>query len=726
MIITIITSFLALVLGTTVLHKNNHNKENIYFFLFTMTISLWAIALGLSNTPIETAWVINWTIFTWVISIFLPILFFAFSYTFILKKKKIPLVYYISACLSSIIILYIFIFGHGLSSEVTYYQNTIHVSLGGSFWIYLLLFFAWFVGNMYILVLGSRQNNGIDRLKTNLIILSFLPGSLIAVFFNLILPFLGNSKYTFLSGPFLTTIISIAITYAIIRHRLFDIQIQTQKILNVLLPVLLTMGVVTGTAYVVYNYTNLPRATVGITMVIFTVILYKISETVVAKTKFNHFLFQKTYRFHNALQQLANTASTITDFEQLVDTVANVFAQQGRIAQFGFVVITDQDQRDYMIYKNTGLPLAKLGLFSKPQLDDWFYHYVLQLAEPLLVDELYYAQPKGLATSAWHELQRQLEWLRGGVCIPLKVSHDLVGIIVLGSKERALAYTSEDLAVFTDISTPLAVAVTKSILFTQYREKITELSLEKNNLQSSMIELHNMKNEFLTIVDHQFNTPLSVIRGAFSMISDGDVPLAEIQDYVKDINPRIEEFHHIVQGMIEAAHFEGGTANMHFEPVALPALLAEVIKELEPRFAKHNVTLKINIDSTIQRVTSDPEKLKFALRHVLENAMFFGAGKTVEIQLTQPNKKDVVLHVRDYGRGFSSDEAKHIGQKFFRGQNVINFHPNGSGLGIYNARKIIHASGGELTFTSMGVGQGSVFTITLPKGAEFFKQVSLK
>lgn len=725
MIITIITSLLALALGITVLHKNYHSKANLFFFLFTVNISLWAVALGLSNTPLETAWVINWTIITWVVSIGLPILFLAFSSSLFLKRKNISSLYYVCAFFTVIIVLYIFTLGHGLSNEVMYLQNTIHVSLGKTFWVYLLCFFGWFVANIYILILGLQQNSGIDRLKITLITWSFVPGSVIAVFFNLLLPLVGNSKYTYLSGPFLTTTVSFAITYSIIRHRLFDIQIQTQKLLNALIPILGTFIAVTGVAYWLIEYTSLYKAYVGMGLIIMSIAVYKALEIVATKTKLSHILFQKTYRFHQALLQLANKASTITDFEQLIDKIADVFAHQGRIQQFGFVIITDQEHHDYHIYKNTGLPLKQLPLFSKPQLDDWFYHYLLQLSEPLLVDELYYAQPTGLSTEAWHDLQRQLESLRGGVFIPLKVSHDLVGCIVLGSKERALAYTSEDLTVFTSISTPLAVAVTKSILFTQYREKITELSLEKNNLQNSMLELRNMKSEFLNIVDHQFNTPLSVIRGALSMVQEGDVPMTEIQDYLKDINPRVEEFHHIIQSMIEAAHFEGGTADMHFAPVALPALLNEVVAELQPRLTKHQVSLKLNIDPTVQRITSDPEKLKFAFRHLLENAMFFGAGQPIEIQLTQPHK-DVIVHIRDYGRGFSAEEAKHIGQKFYRGKNVTDFHANGSGLGIYNVRKIIKASGGQFTFSSAGLGKGSVFTIIFPKGTEFFKQTRLK
>lgn len=722
-LITIFTATANVILSTTILIQSVKKSVQIFFAFLGYAISAWVIFNYLSNLPITGDIWFNRLTFTSATLIAWASLFFARSVP--AQEKHAARSFTIFYTLFSLIMCALTLTPLIIRDIQAQYWG-IDVIPGKLYGLFLLYFLFTIALSLYILIKKYQCNHGVDKIRIKFFLIAYILTFFFGSLTNLFIPFITHSAQSSVYGSFASLIFLLIITYSIKKHRLFDIQIQTQKILNTLVPVLGTFVIVTIMAFPLFQNTVWPRHYIGMSLIIATIIIYKTLEIITTRTALNHALFQTTYRFHQALQELAGKASTITDFEQLVSNITSVFTHQGHISQLAFVVINDPEQHSFQIYKNTGLPLKQLAVFNTQKIEDFFYHYLLNLREPLLIDELYYGQPKNVSTTDWHELQKQLEPLRGGVLIPLKVSHDLVGCIILGNKERSVAYTSEDLHVFTMITTPLAVAITKSIVFTQYREKIDALSMEKANLQNSMVELRNMKNEFLKIVDHQFNTPLSIIRGAFSMIRDGDVPLSEIREYVQDINPRIEEFHHIVRGMIEAAHFEGGTADMHFTPVALPVLLNDVITELQPRFTQHHVTLKLNIDPTVQRVTSDTEKLKFALRHVLENAMLFGAGHPIEIQLVQPNTKDVIVHIRDFGRGFSLEEAKHIGQKFYRGKNVTDFHANGSGLGLYNVRKIIKASGGQLTFSSPGVGKGSIFTMIFPKGAEFFKQMSLK
>ncbi|MFA5995567.1 MAG: ATP-binding protein [Patescibacteria group bacterium] len=704
-VVSFIIVALNLLLGGVVLFYNIHKKANRIFFWLSFFITGWGVS---------TIVFINYSSFLFARLTFLFGIFIVYTlglfFQYFPKEDN-------SKKLSQWILLSLTFIISAISLTSLVVKKFPELEFGYFVYVYIIYFIFLFLLAIYYFIQQYSNATAIQKRQILYIAISFIIGIVLAFTINLIIPIIvGKPAYNHI-GVFATLIVIGGMSYSIIKHRLFDIQIQAQRLINTILPVILTIAIVTILAYLFHDFTTIAPVTIGIIVIFTAIVLHALLEYIFNTTCLGYILFSSTFRFHTALTQLSNTASTITDFELLINSIERVFLLQ-HIQGFAFVVIDDQIKRTYHIYKAKNIPLAKLGIWTESALHQFVYDYFVKTKETLVISELPY-----LSSPIHTKLQQAFAPLTDGVCIPLILSNDLVGFIILGSKQRNTAYTSEDITVFTKISPALAMAVTKSILFTQYRNRVDELTRERNNLKLSITELQRMKEEFLHIVDHQFNTPLSIIRSAFAMIEEGDVGVQEIQSYIKGVSPRIKEFQSIVQGMLDAAHLEGNTANMNFAPVNVATVLQTVIQQLQPLAQAKLVKLNVTVQPNLPRITSDPEKFTTVLSALIHNAIVYGHDGIVTITATQQPNGHVQIQIQDQGRGFDVEEAKHIGEKFYRGKNIIDYHANGSGLGVHNAKKIVIASGGTLTFTSAGVNKGSCFTINLPKGTEFLQQL---
>ena len=106
----------------------------------------------------------------------------------------------------------------------------------------------------------------------------------------------------------------------------------------------------------------------------------------------------------------------------------------------------------------------------------------------------------------------------------------------------------------------------------------------------------------------------------------------------------------------------------------------------------------------------DRERVEQAIENLVENAVKYGQGKPVEIDL-RTDHGEVVLQVIDHGVGIDEDHQKRIFERFERAVSTRDF--GGLGLGLWIARRVVEASGGRIAVRS-APGQGAEFTVRLP------------
>lgn len=112
----------------------------------------------------------------------------------------------------------------------------------------------------------------------------------------------------------------------------------------------------------------------------------------------------------------------------------------------------------------------------------------------------------------------------------------------------------------------------------------------------------------------------------------------------------------------------------------------------------------------------NPEELRTAVFNLLDNAVkYSGNKKDIVVDLLTPNIDTVLLRVRDQGVGIPRHELKRIFKRFYRASNSKMDQVKGTGLGLFIVRSIARRYGGDAYAESEGEGQGSTFTIRLPR-----------
>ena len=127
--------------------------------------------------------------------------------------------------------------------------------------------------------------------------------------------------------------------------------------------------------------------------------------------------------------------------------------------------------------------------------------------------------------------------------------------------------------------------------------------------------------------------------------------------------------------------------------------------------ARHDV--KVTIEELLPLTRVDPVMIERALTQLIDNAAKYSApGSRIDIDARRGNG-DVIISVKDGGRGLNAEELLRIWDRFYRGSDVREKVP-GSGLGLWIAKAFVTASGGRVGASSEGKNRGTVFTIALP------------
>ncbi|MDQ3805988.1 MAG: ATP-binding protein, partial [Acidobacteriota bacterium] len=116
------------------------------------------------------------------------------------------------------------------------------------------------------------------------------------------------------------------------------------------------------------------------------------------------------------------------------------------------------------------------------------------------------------------------------------------------------------------------------------------------------------------------------------------------------------------------------------------------------------------------RVAGDPHELRAAVTNLLDNAVKYSGGEVrVLVEVVALDARRVALRVADRGIGIPRTQLKRIFKRFYRVQGDLMARIKGTGLGLFIVRSIVEKHGGRVFAESAGLGQGSTFTIHLPR-----------
>lgn len=237
-------------------------------------------------------------------------------------------------------------------------------------------------------------------------------------------------------------------------------------------------------------------------------------------------------------------------------------------------------------------------------------------------------------------------------------------------------------------------------------EKRIKLALKQEK------ELNELKTKFLSLVSHEFKTPLSGILTSATLAEK--YTQTEQQEkrtkHLTTIKNKVHYLNNILNDFLSLERLESGNVNYKHTAFSLNKLVNEVIYNA-------NVTLKygqeIEYDHEMEDVTlyQDEKILELILSNLIGNSIKYSPEDSTIFFRVFPGEKKIVFEVEDEGMGIPQKDQKHIFKRYFRAENALL--NQGTGIGLNIVKVHLENMGGRIKFESVE-NKGTKFTVTLP------------
>lgn len=250
--------------------------------------------------------------------------------------------------------------------------------------------------------------------------------------------------------------------------------------------------------------------------------------------------------------------------------------------------------------------------------------------------------------------------------------------------------------------------------------KMRELneSLEKkvSERTAELTEAVRARDEFLSMASHELNTPLTTLKLKSQMrqkilTKQGLKYFNEnnLSEIFKEDEIHVNRLTRLVDDMLDIARLGSGKLSIRKETFNLCQHIDEIAKRFKPQLQEARCEFTYNMACTLNG-SWDPYRVEQIFTNLLTNAMKYGQGKPVIVNVTT-NAKEAVIAVQDFGKGIAPEDQDRVFQQFERAGAVAEI--GGLGLGLYIVKKIVELHDGTITLVSE-LGKGSTFTVRLP------------
>jgi PAS domain S-box-containing protein len=247
-------------------------------------------------------------------------------------------------------------------------------------------------------------------------------------------------------------------------------------------------------------------------------------------------------------------------------------------------------------------------------------------------------------------------------------------------------------------------------------ERVRLLAREQAARQEAE-RLNQSKDELLATVSHELRTPLTAIFGWARMLQTTAMDEAGRARAVDAIVRNASAQSRLVEDLLDLSRLVTGRLRLEFEAVDLSAVVEAALETVRPAADAKDITLTSELDRSLATTKGAPDRLQQVVLNLLTNAVKFTPSGGRVVVSVRPADKTVDLVVRDTGEGIAPEVLPHVFEPFRQEDSSSTRAHGGLGLGLTLVRQLVELHGGRVHAESPGKGQGSTFTVTLPRAA---------
>lgn len=321
--------------------------------------------------------------------------------------------------------------------------------------------------------------------------------------------------------------------------------------------------------------------------------------------------------------------------------------------------------------------------------------HILRTGLPLLADRDSMTNPR----NDWHYVSGTPSAIWLGV--PLMVRGETIGVMAVQDYANPKAYGEEEKQILTYVAEQTALAIERK---QAEQEIVRALATER--------ELGELKNRFVSMVSHEFRTPLGITMSAIELLRNhldllDDAKRKELFD---DIFGSTRHMAGLMEQVLLLGRVEAGKLGYRPAPLDLAALCHKLADE-SLSTTNRRCPIKVEVDASLSETRADESLLRHIFSNLLSNAVKYSPEGTAVEFTARRDGRTAIFTVRDRGIGIPEVDLPKLFQAFHRATNVGD--APGTGLGLVIVKRCAELHGGTIEVESK-TGEGTRFTVRVP------------
>lgn len=242
-------------------------------------------------------------------------------------------------------------------------------------------------------------------------------------------------------------------------------------------------------------------------------------------------------------------------------------------------------------------------------------------------------------------------------------------------------------------------------------EPFARLVRSVNEMALNLEQTENMRQEFISNVSHEIQSPLASIKGFTYVLNNDELSPEERKHFLSIIETETVRLSRLSENLLKLAALEADSVKFEPKPYRLDKQLRALILSCEPQWSDKKINMDAFLDSVT--VTADEDMMSQVWVNLIHNSIkFTPEGGGIQVDLHQCGNT-VECKISDTGIGIDEEAQKHIFERLYKADKSRDRAKKGSGLGLAIVKKIVETHGGKITVQSE-LGVGTVFTVSLP------------
>ncbi|MGO8951252.1 MAG: sensor histidine kinase [Ktedonobacterales bacterium] len=291
---------------------------------------------------------------------------------------------------------------------------------------------------------------------------------------------------------------------------------------------------------------------------------------------------------------------------------------------------------------------------------------------------------------------------------PLGYEHDPVVLAI----ETGKAITDHQLILLARDGQTVDVSVTAAAVRAPGGQPVSCVLNVRDITRSR--ESEELRNTFVSVVSHELQTPIAIIKGYASTLARADAhwDAETLRGRLQAIEEESDRLNHLVGNLLYASRIHAGGLKMEQSEIDLAEVTRSVVRRFKARSSDRDITVRFPAQFPL--VMADRDRIEEVIMNLLDNAVKYSPrGQSIRVRGRATNE-ELVVSVTDIGQGIPLREQERIFERFQRVDNSSARRTQGAGLGLYICKAIIEAHGGHIWVKSE-LGRGSIFSFSLPR-----------